>query len=71
MAFFLDHQEVVEARKEKRLNVVQLVGIRDETARQYINLVVLLVRGKIDDDPYINPTVSLFLLVQLCTINRK
>ena len=60
-----------QAREKERVDVLGLPRTRNDAARKYVSNFVPFVRSKIQDNPYIDPAVRLFIAKQLCTIHRE
>lgn len=61
----------MEAWEEERVNVLRLLGTKNNTADKHVMFLVAVVRSAIKKNLNIYPDIGSFIIVQLCTIKRK
>ncbi|EGO20774.1 hypothetical protein SERLADRAFT_417889 [Serpula lacrymans var. lacrymans S7.9] len=69
-SLFLECGYVMHSDTLKRVQILRLVRPRDKITRADINLLVALVGGKTHNNPYIHPTIQVFVFIKLSTIKQ-
>lgn len=67
----LERREVIYTGEEERVKILGGVGSRDKTSRQNVTFFVAVARGKIIDDPDIDPAIRLLVSEKLGSVGRE